>query len=80
MPQIATKQRLPAPDGQNQKVVTVSAYADFQAPDSAGRGGLLALAEARARPEEHSPPNQKIVDFRYARYTRAWRLRRLFAF
>ena len=48
--------------------------------DSADRGGLLALAEARARLAKHSPPNSKFVDFGYARYTRAWRLRRFSAF
>ena len=79
-PRIVAKRCLSAPHGQNQKIVTGSACADSQAPDSAGRAGLLALAEARARPEEHSPPNQKFFDFWYARYTRAWRVRRFLAF
>ena len=60
--------------------MTDSARAESQAPDSADRGGLLALAEARARFPKHSPPNPKFVNFGYARYTRAWRLRRFFAF
>ena len=79
-PQIDAKRCLSAPDQQNQKVVTDSACAESQAPDSADRGGLLALAEATARLAKHSPPNQKFVNFWYARYTRAWRLRRFSAF
>ena len=51
--------------------MTDSARAESQAPDSADRGGLLALAEATARLAKHSSPNQKFVNFWYARYTRA---------
>ena len=78
-PQIDAKRCLSAPHEQKQKL-TDSACAESQAPDSADRGGLLALAEARARLAKHSPPNQKFVNFWYARYTRAWRLRRFSAF
>ena len=53
-PRIVDQRCLSAPHGQNQKIVTGSACADSQAPDSAGRVGLLALAEAKARPEEHT--------------------------
>ena len=78
-PEIDAKRCLSAPHEQKQKL-TDSARAEPQAPDSADRGGLLALAEARARLAKHSPPNQKFVNFGYARYTRAWRLRRFSAF
>ena len=78
-PEIDAKRCLSAPHEQKQKL-TDSARAEPQAPDSADRGGLLALAEARARLAKHSPPNQKFVNFGYARYTRAWRLRRFFCF
>ena len=78
-PEIDAKRCLSAPHEQKQKL-TDSARAESQAPDSADRGGLLALAEARARLAKHSPPNQRFVNFGYARYTRAWRLRRFSAF
>ena len=78
-PEIDAKRCLSAPHEQKQKL-TDSACAESQAPDSADRGGLLALVEARARLAKHSPPNQKFVNFGYARYTRAWRLRRFSAF